>query len=274
MCRTDGSSVRAFRYCLVIVALCVLACIAGADSPPLLPSEFYGSVTIGGAPAPEGTLITASIGPEVRGSFITTSAGSYGGSETFDPRLIVRGISGENGQTITFSVNGIPAAETAIYHPGIVFRQNLTAEPAGPSLVANFTVNGTAGNVPLTVQFTDISDGDPILWSWSFGDGIVSTLRDPEHTYTAPGTFSVSLTVANAGGPSGLTKPGLITVYPKGDFNWNNRVDISDVTRVAYITAGLLQPEDMNADFDSSGHVEVGDVARIAWYYVGKIPAL
>jgi PKD repeat protein len=139
---------------------------------------------------------------------------------------------------------------------------------------ALFTANVTSGTAPLTVQFNDTSEGDPMSWSWSFGDGMLSTLKNPEHTYTTSGTFSVSLTVINAGGSDGTTKPGFITVFPKGDFNNNWRVDIGDVTRVAYMAVGFIH-QDPRADFhNGNGTVLVGDAAKIAWYYVGKIPEL
>ncbi|MFZ5553989.1 MAG: PKD domain-containing protein [Bacteroidota bacterium] len=49
------------------------------------------------------------------------------------------------------------------------------------------------------VSFTDISSGG-ILWEWNFGDGTTSTEQHPEHTYAAPGDYTVTLTVTNAQG--------------------------------------------------------------------------
>ena len=60
---------------------------------------------------------------------------------------------------------------------------------------ANFTAERTKGIKPLTVQFTDISTGTIDSYSWDFGDGGTSTLRNPSHTYTQSGDFAVSLTV-------------------------------------------------------------------------------
>ena len=68
-------------------------------------------------------------------------------------------------------------------------------------------------------------------------------------------------------------RQGSVRTVPRGDFNLNNRVDIGDVTRVAYMAVGLT-PINLDADFDHSGFVEVGDASKIAWFYVGKIPAL
>lgn len=70
--------------------------------------------------------------------------------------------------------------------------------------VADFSASPTMGQAPLTVQFTDKSDGicssSDASWYWSFGDGGTSTSRHPVHTYMNAGSYSVSLTVS--GSPS------------------------------------------------------------------------
>jgi len=67
--------------------------------------------------------------------------------------------------------------------------------------VANFTVNRTFGFPPMTVQFTDTSTGSPPLnYSWDFGDSTTSPEQNPVHTYTAAGSYPVSLTVSNSAG--------------------------------------------------------------------------
>jgi trimeric autotransporter adhesin len=67
-------------------------------------------------------------------------------------------------------------------------------------LTADFTASPTSGAAPLSTQFTDTSIGSPTSWSWDFGDGTTSTSRNPSHTYTAPGRYTVRLTVTDAGG--------------------------------------------------------------------------
>jgi PKD repeat protein len=74
--------------------------------------------------------------------------------------------------------------------------QSCRVEVAPPT--ASFDFGGASGS--MTVSFTDTSTGAPTSWSWSFGDGGTSTARNPSHTYGAPGTYAVSLTVTNAGG--------------------------------------------------------------------------
>ena len=50
------------------------------------------------------------------------------------------------------------------------------------------------------MSFTDESLNRPTSWSWSFGDGFVSSEQDPVHIYKGPGNYTVSLTVMNANG--------------------------------------------------------------------------
>jgi PKD repeat protein len=57
----------------------------------------------------------------------------------------------------------------------------------------------TVGCAPLTTRFTDATFG-AVSWLWDFGDGTTSTLQNPEHTYTLPGNYTVSLTTVSAGG--------------------------------------------------------------------------
>jgi len=83
---------------------------------------------------------------------------------------------------------------------------------------ADFEADVTEGDMPLTVQFTDLSEpnGEDITsWAWDFGDGETSDLPNPEHTYMAAdpsSTYSVSLTVTNANGTDTTTKANYITV--------------------------------------------------------------
>ena len=53
----------------------------------------------------------------------------------------------------------------------------------------------TAGQ---TVQFTGTAAGSPSSWRWDFGDGTSSTSQNPAHAFSAEGSYSVTLSVANA----------------------------------------------------------------------------
>jgi gliding motility-associated-like protein len=82
-----------------------------------------------------------------------------------------------------------------------------------PSPTVDFTVDTTNGCEPLTVNFTDMSNG--ISYLWDFGDGNTSTAQNPTHTYQNAGTYSVNLEVGSANGcTNNLTKNAYIEVYP------------------------------------------------------------
>jgi hypothetical protein len=83
-------------------------------------------------------------------------------------------------------------------------------------LVADFTADVTSGPVPLSVNFTDQSTGDISSWSWDFGDGATSTEQNPAHTYTDPGTYTVTLTVTGPERSDTETKADYIKVRSPG----------------------------------------------------------
>jgi len=77
---------------------------------------------------------------------------------------------------------------------------------------ADFSALPVQGLKPLTVQFTDLSDGQIETWSWDFGDGHSGNVQHPAHTYQDAGTFSVTLTIAGAGGNAVRTRQDYINV--------------------------------------------------------------
>ncbi|HUP21736.1 MAG TPA: PKD domain-containing protein [Thermoanaerobaculia bacterium] len=64
----------------------------------------------------------------------------------------------------------------------------------------------TFGTNNLTVVFTDTSTGRPTRWQWDFGDGNTSTLQNPTHAYSAPGTYVVTLIASNSQGSDTISK--------------------------------------------------------------------
>src|SRR5205807_748953 len=72
-----------------------------------------------------------------------------------------------------------------------------------PALVAGFT-DTTSGH---TAIFHDTTTGGtkPYTWLWDFGDGSPLTAanaqQNPVHTYSAAGTYTVTLMVTDSGTP-------------------------------------------------------------------------
>ncbi|MFQ5771627.1 MAG: PKD domain-containing protein [bacterium] len=69
------------------------------------------------------------------------------------------------------------------------------------SFESSIKVNLSSGVAPLTVQFTsNISGGmSPYRYTWDFGDGNTSVEKNPSHTFTQPGLYSVTLTITDSG---------------------------------------------------------------------------
>jgi PKD repeat protein len=95
-------------------------------------------------------------------------------------------------------------------------------DPAGwtppdcPDVEADFSGTPTSGDAPLTVDFTDETTNGPTSWAWDFGDGGTSTEQNPEHVYTTPGVYTVSLTASSASSEDTETKVGYIIVRRPG----------------------------------------------------------
>ncbi len=86
----------------------------------------------------------------------------------------------------------------------------------GP-VVAEFTGSPTLVITGGSVNFTDLSTGNPVSWNWSFPGGIPasSTLQNPVITYIRKGTFDVQLIVSNGASYDTIDKPNYIEAdYP------------------------------------------------------------
>ena len=91
---------------------------------------------------------------------------------------------------------------------------NVTAPPNQPP-VAAFTSSCTQ----LVCTFTSTSsdpDGTIASYRWTFGDGTAAvTTQNPSHTYTAGGTFTVTLTVTdNQNATGSVSHPVTVTAPP------------------------------------------------------------
>ncbi len=77
-----------------------------------------------------------------------------------------------------------------------------------------FSADIVTGCSPMSVAFSNEStpvDGSTYLWN--FGNGNVSTARNPQSSYLTPGNYTVSLSVTNAGITETFVKENFIKVY-------------------------------------------------------------
>lgn len=96
---------------------------------------------------------------------------------------------------------------------------------AGTPPVANFT--WTCADLVCTFDDTSTPEAEISAWSWTFGDVIDNTseAQNPVHTFSAAGTYSVTLTVTDADGDTDpqtnqVTVQGT-TGAPTADFTFN-----------------------------------------------------
>jgi hypothetical protein len=120
---------------VAVVALLVASLGTGLDSakaqPPSPPNRFFGSVTLDGAAAAAGTVVSAQIGGVECGSTTVVTG------ETF--AYIVDAVSdgeisgcGSAGATVSFLVGGNTADQTATWTSGDFTQLDLTASSAAP----------------------------------------------------------------------------------------------------------------------------------------------
>jgi PKD repeat protein len=92
------------------------------------------------------------------------------------------------------------------------------AQPNAPP-TASFAATPTSGTVPVNVAFdatgsTD-ADGSIASYAWTFGDGNEAIGSAPSHTYTAAGTYTVTLTVTDDDGATAQSTATITAADPE-----------------------------------------------------------
>lgn len=109
--------------------------------------------------------------------------------------------------TVGLTVGGIGSTDTLTHSRYVTVYQPVAAA---------FDASPLSGTVPLIVHFANLSTGDYMTCTWLFGDGGTSSAcGDPAHTFTATGSYSVSLTVGGPGGVHTAHKPNWIEVLDR-----------------------------------------------------------
>ena len=173
----------------------------GPPPPPQPPvASFSGSPTSGTAPLAVAFTDTSTGQP-------TSWAWTFGDGGTSTAQSPTHTYTTAGTYSVSLTVTNTQGSNT-------LTKTNYISVAAPQPPVASFSGSPTSGIVPLTVNFTDTSTGQPTSWAWTFGDGGTSTAQNPSHTYTTAGTYSVTLTATNTMGSNSLTKTNYITVTP------------------------------------------------------------
>ena len=139
------------------------------------------------------------------------------------------------------------------------------AGTSSQSPIAAFSASPTSGNTPLNVTFTDSSTGSPTAWSWSFGDGTSSAVKNPVHTYSTAGSYSVTLKVSNSAGNNTTTKSSYIKVIANNTTNatipvvsfWGSRTSGTAPLTVTFTDASTNTPTAWNWNFGDGNYSTV-----------------
>lgn len=120
-------------------------------------------------------------------------------------------LNGTNYEATWWSTGATPTIYTNVWK--VIDDGGTTCPPENEAPTAGFSVSTN----DLAASFTNTSSDDKgvVSYSWTFGDGATSSVANPSHTYTADGSYSVSLTVADAEGLTHSTSQ-MVTVEEGG----------------------------------------------------------
>ncbi|WP_321506272.1 PKD domain-containing protein [uncultured Methanoregula sp.] len=239
------------------------------ENPNLPGTDFTGSVRSGYAPLTVQFNDTSTNSPTswtwdfqndgVIDSTVQNASFTYTTTGTFQVNLTATNAAGSKSR---LKANYITVTEAPVSIP-----------------VAAFSASATSGTVPFAVQFNDTSSNMPTAWLWDFGDGSTSTVQNATHTFTTAGTYTVNLTVTNAGGSNSKTATITVTTagspyansaWPKFQMNNNDTGQSpyagpqSNAITWSYTTGGYIYGASV---IGSDGTIYVGS-------YDGKLYAL
>jgi PKD repeat protein len=96
-------------------------------------------------------------------------------------------------------------------------------------------------NNPTTISFNSTGTLNATNYFWNFGDGFTSTLANPTHAYTLPGTYTVTLIVSNSPPPVN-GQPSCPTCIDSVQHNVIiNNLPGPDITCVATVCVGATK---------------------------------
>ncbi len=130
-----------------------------------------------------------SLSAGARGATISSYLWDFGDGQTSTSQNPTHAYSDDRGFTVSLTINGT----STVTKFGLV-------TVTGVGLDVDFTWTTADGVDPLAIRFTTVFGSVTstiVSYDWDFGDAGTSTSQNPTHTYAAPGTYTVTLEVAN-----------------------------------------------------------------------------
>jgi hypothetical protein len=177
-----------------LAAVPVLAVVLPPPPPTASSHLFHGTVTVGGSPAIDGTLVSAHIGISLAWS-TTTKSGEYGADPIFALPADNTGTTeidgGVNGDEITFKVSGV-AVNSYVFEEGAATELNLSIAEI-PTQLAGVTCEVNCEILPgVSVQLYE-AGGAPI------GDPVTSDAVDGSYVLPVPAEGSYDVMASKIG---------------------------------------------------------------------------
>lgn len=171
-------------------------------------------------------------------------------------------------------------ASTADTRASDTLTVTVTEAPPAPNNqapVVKLTASATAGQAPLTVSFSATAldpDGDPLRYSWNFGDGTTvaaSGAPDQAHTFTQTGSYAAVVTVDDGKGgldqaelQIAVANPDEIDVPPVDPPAGPDSNDPPTVELSASTTRG---PAPLTVSFSAAAEDPDGDELLYSWTF-------
>ncbi len=193
--------------------------LAAPVSPPtgVVVTPSLTSLALSWAANPESDVTGYKVYYDLDGKYPYTGTGADQGNSPIDV-----------GSALNLTLTGLPSGR---YHVAVTAYDNaadgtkdqtdgneswFSADAAGIIGVpphADFSADPQSGNLPLTVNFSNLSTGNYSTCAWDFGDGGTSSAcNNPAHDYLAGGLYTVKLTIDGTSGTSLAEQTDYISV--------------------------------------------------------------
>ena len=173
------------------------------------------------------TMLTANAGGPYTGT--TAQAVTFNGAGSSDPKSEALSFAwsfGDGGKatgvspTYTYAAAGtFTVTLTVTNTDGTTASATTTAVITAPGTLAAIFTSPSTGNVSQILTFdgsTSTAPGtDTLTYTWGFGDGTMGSGVTVTHAYTAPGSYTVSLTVTDGANQASTTN-GVTITQPVG----------------------------------------------------------
>jgi PKD repeat protein len=138
-----------------------------------------------------------------------TTTWNFGDDTSAEGTTATHAYDAPGSYTVTFTATNRGGKSTDSRQAGVV-----VYNPPVPAQIASLSADNMNPDTHTTVRFQAGVTGDmPISYSWDFGDGATSTQASPTHTFSNPGTYTVTLNASNDAGSDSRTLTITVRLY-------------------------------------------------------------